>query len=410
MALLSTSYSASNAQVSVTDNLVTNTQQSWTGCHTNTSGAFWGGVSGGPCPGIANTGQIIFSWGQYTLSQSIAVNQALANAGSGLQVNGYNYSWQVKNSNINGQQPGGYDPIAYIDVNLYNKAGSLLETDRYNYGYYIPNWQTFSGTRTYNNPYDISNLGTMQLSVTSKDSGFWAGYYGPEFMNFNLSLNYSVKPPQIPQSYTPTAPNTASIDPTRVDSTLTDVGGVEMSTTGSIQTPDNVPQVVKDSRKSSTIGLSIISKNRERERALVTRQLESVTESNDQLALSFTRAGAILGADGTNMTSPTSPLNSFMQGGTRPLENNQQESNNATVKKNVPNNELAGGVNINLMAQTPVGFESYMGIIPDGRMYEPREIYRGQRTVDNVNATRFLNGKNDILHQMMIEQQYNIGK
>jgi hypothetical protein len=50
-----------------------------------------------------------------------------------------------------------------------------------------------------------------------------------------------------------------------------------------------------------------------------------------------------------------------------------------------------------------------MGGMSDKPFYPPKEIYRGQRNVDNANATRFLNGKNDILHQMMIEQQYNLG-
>ena len=80
MALLFINCSVSNAQESVTNNLVTNTQQSWTGCYTATPVPTFGGLSGGPCPGVSDN-YVIFSWGQYTLSQSIAINQALANAG-----------------------------------------------------------------------------------------------------------------------------------------------------------------------------------------------------------------------------------------------------------------------------------------------------------------------------------------
>jgi hypothetical protein len=127
------------------------------------------------------------------------------------------------------------------------------------------------------------------------------------------------------------------------------------------------------------------------------------------LALSFTRAGSILGADSNNLTSPTNLINNAINGGARFTDSGSQEKTGPTVKKDVQNNSLAGGVDITRMAQVPAGFESYLGTVPDGRMYEPREIYRGQRNVDNAGATRFLNNKNDILHQLMIEQQYNIG-
>lgn len=413
LVLLFLNCSVSNAQESVTENLVGNTGGAWTGCYTNTSGSFWGGVSGGPCPGYdSSTGQIIFSYGQYTLSQSIAINQALANSGSGLQVTGYNYSWWVKNSNINGQQPGSYDPIAYVDVNLYNKSGSLLMSDRYNYGYYLPNWTVFSGTRTYTSPYDSTGLGDIQLSVTGKDSGFWAGYYGAEFNNFSLSLNYSVKPKNTPTASTPTVANTASIDPTKVDATVTDVGGIEMSTLGSMQTPDNIPQVIKDNKKvnnSTSLGLSLISKNREREKAITNRQQETISETNELLALSFTRAGSILGSDNNNLTSPTNPINNTMQNNLRLPNYSPQDQTNSSVKKNVQPNQAAGNVDITAIAQTPQGFELYMNGLRDTPFYPPKEIYRGQKTVDNARAERFLNGKSDVLHQRMIEQQYNLG-
>jgi hypothetical protein len=391
--------SVSKAQESVTDNLINQSADSWSGCYTITESPTFGGYSGGPCPAVSDN-YVIFSYGQYTLSQSIAINQALANSGSGLQVTGYNYYWSVKNSNINGEQPGGYDSIAYIDVNLYNKAGSLLETDRYNYGYYIGDWTTFSGTRTYTSSYSSSSLGNIQLSVTGADSGYWAGYYGPEFANFSLTLNYSVK------SNTPTVPNTASIDPTKVDSTFTDVGGIEMSTSGVLQIPDSTSQVTK-STNSTSIGLTVISKNREKERSVISQQQESILEENSLLALSFTRAGSILDADSNNLTSPTNLIN--MQGNSKLPNYNSQEQTNSNVKKNVQPNQAAGNVDITAIAQTPQGFELYMNGMRDGQFYAPKEIYKGQRTVDNARAERFLNSKSDVLHQMMIEQQYNLG-
>lgn len=476
--------------------MVTNTQQSWTGCQTATSGAFWGGYSGGPCPGVSADGHIIFSWNQSTLSQSIAVNQALAAAGTGLQISGYNYSWSVKNSNINGQQPGGYDPIAYVDVNLLSPTGSLLTGDRYNYGYYIPNWTTFSGTRTYTNPYDLNSVGNIQLSVTAKDSGFWAGYYGPEFMNFNLSLNYRVDPCATNPLSSPTCPGYGAAylaansktttaapattynassgytsvalapDSTRTDPTVTNAGGVELSTTGTITPPDGVPTVSREAvasgnstakeEKSVTnpaalsIALNTVRRNAEREQSIVrdvlrtneqqtlqirssqdtlTNDLVSRTQEQSQaVALSATVNSALnltalssrpqqesqnrtedASGAGFSLGGPVNPLQNSLQPRLPDVNSNSQQSG-PTVNRNAPNNSLAGEVDIASIARNPAGFELYMNGMADRPFYAPREIYRGQRNVDNARAERFLNGSNEIRHQLMIEQQYNLGR
>lgn len=504
MALLFTKCLVSNAQaldpaqVYTTENLVGNTNNAWSGCYTNRSGSFWGGTSGGPCPGYdANTGQIIFSYGQHTLSQTIAINQALANAGSGLQVNGYNYSWNVKNSNINGQQPGSFDPIAYVDVNLYSSTGSLLVNDRYNYGYHLPQWTTFSGTRTYTNPYDLSALGSIQLSVTGRDSGFWAGYYGAEFNNFNLRLNYSLNPCVQNPLYSPTCPGYGAAylaanaktttaapattynassgytavaltpDSTRTDPTVTNAGGVELSTAGTITPPDGVPTVSREAvvagnnssreEKATTnpaalnIALNTVRRNAEREQSIVRDVLRSneqqslqvrssqdtlvndlvsrTQEQSQSIALSVTVNSALnLTAlssrpqqseaqsrteDASNsafsLGSPTNPLQNSLQPRLPDTNANSQQTG-PTVNRNTPNNSLAGGVDIAAIARSPAGFEMYMNGMADRPFYEPKEIYRGQRNVDNARAERYLNGSSEIRHQMMIEQQYNLGR
>jgi hypothetical protein len=489
-------------QTYTTDNLVGNTGDAWSGCYTNRSGAFWGGTSGGPCPGYDSSyGQIIFSYGQHTLSQTIAVNQALAAAGSGLQVNGYNYSWWVKNSNINGQQPGGFDPIAYIDVNLYSNTGSLLVGDRYNYGYHLPNWTMFSGTRTYDNPYSLAAVGNLQLSVTSRDSGFWAGYYGPEFNNFNLRLNYSVAPvnpcttnplssPSCPGygaayvqsqqtntvstpviSYSPST-GTSSVtlvpDSTRTDPTVQNAGGVELSTTGTITAPDGIPTASREAVSTAnnqsqaqerekrevnpnalSTALNTVRRNAEREQSIVRDILQKnetaalqtrvsqdalvgdvvsrTQEQNQNIALaaavpsalSITINSSRQNSDQIqNKSEDSSSTNISLFGPTNNIQNNLQprlpettnkETSGSSVNKNVQPNQAAGNVDISTIAQTPQGFELYMNGMRDGQFYAPKEIYRGQRTVDNARAERFLNGKSDVIHQMMIEQQYNIG-
>lgn len=82
----------------------------------------------------------------------------------------------------------------------------------------------------------------------------------------------------------------------------------------------------------------------------------------------------------------------------------QEIQNTTTVNTKVKDNDAAGGVSLDMMAKQPKGFESYMGIVPDVAFYAPKDIYKGQVTVDNVRALRQLSS--DRLHQQMVEQQY----
>ena len=86
-----------------------------------------------------------------------------------------------------------------------------------------------------------------------------------------------------------------------------------------------------------------------------------------------------------------------------PQMNNGSEQN-ASVKKNVQNNEAAGNVTIESIAKQPANYAQYFTIIPDVAFYAPKEIYKNQKTVDNVRALRQLSS--DKLHQDMVNQQY----
>ena len=510
---------------------------------------------------------INFSYGETTLSQSLAVNQALANAGSNLQVNGYNYSWQVKNSNINNAQPGGFDPIAIVNVTLTDKSKNTIVNDVYNYGYRLADWTTFSGTRTYDNPYALDTLGSVGLSVKSKDSGYWAGYYGPEFQNFRLSLNYSVAQvttptvtPTVPSGSTVSVPTSlpksvtaaaSSADPSSAPLTNVNVGGVELSTTGAITPPDGVPQTVKDAVAMAPQGttpndkpgqtqeasmasnggpggqgggpdkteskpgapmsliMSTISKIQENDKATqraavqnaaqqvslsvsksqeqamsVVSSLNSMSAASSQASMQSTlnvqtsqssfslnlpgvqtttqtssqsnsqttqastfslpqakmptqsysvasvNSGSIYSLTTptfvqpqqqtympqnmnvqvempsvavNSITSRTNPLSELMESRT-PLDSLRVETKTETVNRNVQSNELAGGVDIAMMALQPKGYESYSFVMRDVSFYEPKEIYNKQNNVDNVKALRQLSS--DRLHQELVNQQY----
>jgi hypothetical protein len=104
------------------------------------------------------------------------------------------------------------------------------------------------------------------------------------------------------------------------------------------------------------------------------------------------------------MTNRTDPLNEVVESKTTVTTTNSTESAQ-TVKPAVSDNELAGGVDINKLATTPAGYSSYTSLmLQDGKMYEPKEIYKNQKPVDNARALRQLS--TDRLHQQMIEQQY----
>lgn len=76
----------------------------------------------------------------------------------------------------------------------------------------------------------------------------------------------------------------------------------------------------------------------------------------------------------------------------------------AQPRNTQPPTELAGGVNVAAF-QNAVDLTAYTNVsLRDAAFYAPREIYRGQQTVDNRQALRGLG--TDRLHQDMVDQQY----
>jgi hypothetical protein len=100
----------------------------------------------------------------------------------------------------------------------------------------------------------------------------------------------------------------------------------------------------------------------------------------------------------------TNPLNDALNG-RQQLAPGTAVFAGPSVKPNTQDNDLASGVSISQITTVPVGFDVYQNLaIQEIAFYQPREIYRGQRTVDNVRALRSLG--QDAKHQEMIDQQY----
>ena len=104
------------------------------------------------------------------------------------------------------------------------------------------------------------------------------------------------------------------------------------------------------------------------------------------------------------LTNKADPINSIIEQKPR-LEEKKEEAQTTQVRQNVQDNELATGVPLTQLAVAPVGYNQYMNfVLRDAAFYAPKEIYRNQKTVDNVRALRQL--ASDRLHQEMVDQQY----
>ena len=103
------------------------------------------------------------------------------------------------------------------------------------------------------------------------------------------------------------------------------------------------------------------------------------------------------------LTNKADPLNTVLETKLT-SEDNKQDIKASSVRENVQDSEIAGNLSIANIARVPVGFNSYLVVLADASFYQPKEIYRNQRTVDNRRALQNL--RSDQLHEQMINQQW----
>lgn len=192
MPLVWVSFSSYSSAQTTTQDLLEPSAQQWSGTYGT---GWWGGTSGGPDPNRLPTDSgFIWSYGQSAISTTIAINNALQQ--QGIQVDGYQYKWKVKNGNANifTQQPG-IDPFD-ITVEIYKADGTLYQTYNYDYGF-SHNWTEHTGTELFpDNFLPPSFFGNIDITATGQDNGNWAGWYGPEFNvdQSEFTLIYSTNP------------------------------------------------------------------------------------------------------------------------------------------------------------------------------------------------------------------------
>lgn len=151
----------------------------------------WGGYSGGSNPSW-NGGTARWGYGAGQLAWNYALEQALASAG--INIDGYNYSWRLKNGDANAGQNDGNDYMR-ISVRLYDAENNELWGKQYNLdGTY--DWQYFNGQELFTSPLSGGDVSTVIIRAEGDDPGFWAGHYGPEFdaSASSVTLIYSNNP------------------------------------------------------------------------------------------------------------------------------------------------------------------------------------------------------------------------
>ena len=144
------------------------------------------GFSGGSSVGYnTSTNTYYFGYVQQTIAKSIAINNALQ--GSGVQVNGVQYGMTY----LNGGNT--YGTLA-MNVAVTSNTGTVLNSYNHTFNTQNSAWQQFDQTQSFTNPYQLANLGNVSMSITGKDSRFWAGYYGPQVKDPYLKLTYGSDP------------------------------------------------------------------------------------------------------------------------------------------------------------------------------------------------------------------------
>jgi hypothetical protein len=186
---LCTSISTAQQQ---TDNLIYSTTNAapqgaaynWSGFVNTTSNG--GGISGGSSPGYnVSTGTFMMGYNQSTIAYSLALSSALAN--SGMKIGGISYGFQYYNQDWS-------RGTLSTTVNLLSNNGSVLQSYFHSLPQTTNGWTNFDQTKTFNDQYSLASLGNVSMSWTGKDDRWWAGYYGPQFKNQYLRLNYASDP------------------------------------------------------------------------------------------------------------------------------------------------------------------------------------------------------------------------
>jgi len=198
LVLLLLACSTAHAETETSSNLITNTWNNvTTGTHPNNC------CTGGPGPLYdPATNTIHFSYGLTAVHQVQAINQALS--GSGVQINGWNWAYDIRNLNGVAGNQNGTDSIAVTSF-ITNSSGQIVQQSDQNYNTQF-DWTRFSGTETLNSAIQLDNNVNLGIQFVARDGGYWAGYYGPQVRDVTLTANYTVDQCSVDPQSSPSCP------------------------------------------------------------------------------------------------------------------------------------------------------------------------------------------------------------
>ncbi len=291
----------------------------------------------GPAP-YFNNGSFNFSYGVTDVHQYVNIANALPSSGTGLRVNGYNFGFTAKNGN--GWDGAGVDTLSAY-VNFYGSDGKTVRSDYYNLNYQF-DWTAFNFSKTFDSPYASKDLSTVRYGFVGGDtSNYWAGPYGPEIINVNFSLNYSVDPCATNPLYSPTCPgymdalnklmpSTTTTEPAAVTSTPNSdpvaastqpsvvapivsapaPSTTTSSTTSSTNTTASSSTATKENTGGSTAqAMSIISRNQDRDNQALSVAQTAMSSAAAAAAAAQQEAATVAAAAVANSTNNNAAAN-----------------------------------------------------------------------------------------------------
>ena len=205
-------------------------------------------------------------------NQAIAINTALTNAGVGAMVHGFNYgfsytvgqSWSGCTATNQDGSCSWYMDIpasARVTATINDASTHTLAQKVYSYNGDNTN-ATVVDRLLLSSSLNQTSLSTFRLNGSSMGTGssvgnFWANMMytadpcskDPLYSSSCNGYAYALAAKYSPANSISTSPNTVMVttpESTNSSTPTTNVGGVQMSSTGTISAPDNIPQALKD--------------------------------------------------------------------------------------------------------------------------------------------------------------------
>ena len=350
-------------------------------------------------------------------------------------------------------------------LSLYNRYYGLgSKNSKDGNSAYNPEWQNVATEQRFGSPYDIANLGNFTMSITGQDAGFWGGNYGPNVRNAYSRPVYTqdrcatdvLSSTECPGYEAAYQDHMCSMNPGYSPSCpgyytyQCSISPLFNSSCPGYQQAYFLEQCKRDSlfsRDCEGYSTAYAIKNLvalEVDSSVINQSLSTTAANSPAVVQKQAEAQATTAPATTSPTSVTAVTSVVREPNpetrTPPKEERREvvsnpetrtppkeEKREVIVKKNAEikkNSDIAVQAAARAKSQAEIvatqtaivagmgiiiGFEAYTSTVPDAQFYKPKDIYANQRTTDNKNAQRFLNGASEARHQMMIEQQYQLG-